>query len=257
MKRFAEMQRDFAGAVLDPEAAVPAPLSGRGVASPSRRFGVYRNNVYASLIDVLAERFPVVARLVGEGFFRAMARAYVEREPPRSAVLIRYGVSFPDFIADFAPAASVPYLADMASLEWAWHAAYHAPDAVPLPLAELAGAIDHAEDAVLTLHPSLSVVRSIYPILSIFELNTQAGDVPPTRLEGGEDALVARPRLEVELRRLPKGGASFLLALKEEKSIGEAAAIACGQHPSFDLQANLAGLIAGGAIVGVTPQPRD
>jgi hypothetical protein len=258
MKRFAELQRDFAGAVLDPEAAVPAPLSGRGVASPSRRFGVYRNNVYASLIDVLAGRFPVVVRLVGEEFFRAMARAYVEREPPRSAVLIRYGVGFPDFIADFAPAASVPYLADMASLEWAWHAAYHAPDAMPLPLAELAGAIDHAEDAVLTLHPSLGVVRSpYYPIVSIFELNTQAGDVPPTRLEGGEDAFVARPCLEVELRRLPEGGASFLLALKEEKSIGEAAAIACGQHSSFDLQANLAGLIASGAIIGVTPQPRD
>jgi len=254
MSRFAELQREFAGAVLDPEAAVPAPLTRKAGASPSRRFGVYRNNVYASLIDVLAGRFPVVARLVGEEFFRAMARAYIEREPPRSAVLIRYGVSFPDFIAGFAPAASVPYLADMASLEWAWHAAYHAPDAAPLPLAELAGAVDHAADAVLTLHPSLSVVRSLYPIVSIFELNTQTGDVPPTRLEGGEDALVVRPRLEVELRLLPEGGASFLLALKKEKSIGEAAAIAFGQASGFDLEANLAGLIAGGAIIGVTPR---
>jgi hypothetical protein len=257
MKPLADLQGEFAGAVLDPEAAVPAPLSRKAGASPSRRFGVYRNNVYASLIEVLAGRFPVVARLVGDEFFRAMARAYVEREPPRSAVLIRYGVSFPNFIAGFAPAASVPYLGDMASLEWAWHAAYHAPDAAPLPLAELAGAIDHAEDAVLTLHPSLSVVRSPYPIVSIFELNTQAGDVPPTRIEGGEDALVVRPRLEVELRLLPKGGASFILALKEEKSIGEAAAIAFGQHPIFDVEANLAGLMAGGAIIGVRPQPRD
>ena len=254
MKRFAELQREFAGAVLDPGAAVPAPLARKAGVSPSRRFGVYRNNVYASLIDVLAGRFPVVARLVGDEFFRAMARAYVGREPPRAAVLIRYGVSFPDFIAGFAPAASVPYLADMASLEWAWHAAYHAPDAAPLPLAELAGAVDHAADAVLTLHPSLSVVRSLYPIVSIFELNTQTGDVPPTRLEGGEDALVLRPRLEVELRLLPEGGASFLLALKEEKSIGEAAAIAFGQASGFDLEANLAGLIAGGAIIGVTPR---
>jgi Putative DNA-binding domain len=256
MKRFAELQREFAGAVLDPGAAVPAPLARKAGVSPSRRFGVYRNNVYASLIDVLAGRFPVVARLVGDEFFRAMARAYVGREPPRAAVLIRYGVSFPDFIADFAPAASVPYLADMASLEWAWHAAYHAPDAVPLPLAQLAGAIDHAEDAVLTLHPSLSVVRSPYPIVSIFELNTQAGDVPPTRLEGGEDALVARPRLDVELRRLPQGGASFILALKEKKTLGRAAAVALEDVPSFELEANLAGLIASGAIVAVTADPR-
>jgi hypothetical protein len=251
MRRFADLQREFAGAVLDPEAAVPAPVSRQAGGVPSRRFGVYRNNVHASLIDVLAGRFPVVARLVGEEFFRAMARIYIESEPPRSAVLIRYGASLPDFVASFPPAASLPYLADMARLEWAWHAAYHAEDAVPLPLVELAGAVDRAEDAVLTLHPSLGIVRSPYPIVSIFELNRQGGDVPATQLEGGEDGLVARPRLEVELRRLPQGGASFILALKAEKSLGEATAIALGEAPGFDLEANLAGLIASGAIVGV------
>lgn len=257
MSRFAELQRDFAAAVLDPEAVVPAPLSRKAGTSPSRRFGVYRNNVYAGLIDVLAGRFPVVARLVGEPFFRGMARVYVAREPPRSAVLLRYGASFPDFVAGFAPAASVPYLADMASLEWAWHAAYHATDAAPLPVIELAKAVDRAADTVLALHPSLSVVRSAHPIVSIFELNMQGGDVPPARLEGGEDALVARPRLDVELRRLPASGAPFILALKEGQTIGEAAAAALARVPGFDLQANLAGLIASGAIIGVRPEPRD
>ena len=175
MRRFADLQREFAGAVLEPEAAVPAPVLRKAGGVPSRRFGVYRNNVYASLIDVLAGRFPVVARLVGEEFFRAMARIYIEREPPRSAVLIRYGASFPNFVASFPPAASLPYLADMARLEWGWHAAYHAEDAAPLPLADLARAVERAEDAVLTLHPSLGVVRSLYPIVSIFELNRQGG----------------------------------------------------------------------------------
>lgn len=256
MRRFADLQREFAGAVLDPEAAVPAPVSRKAGGVPSRRFGVYRNNVYASLIDVLAGRFPVVARLVGEEFFRAMARIYIEREPPRSAVLLRYGRSFPDFVASFPPAASLPYLADMARLEWAWHAAYHAEDAAPVPLAELAGAVERAEGAVLTLHPSLGVVRSPYPIVSIFELNTQDGEVRATRLEGSEDALVVRSKLEVEIRRLPQGGASFILALKAEKSLGEATAIALGEAPGFDLEANLLRLIASGAVVGVAADPK-
>jgi putative DNA-binding protein len=254
MNRLADLQREFAGAVLDVEAAVPAPLARKDGGAPSRRFGVYRNNVYASLIEVLAGRFPVVARLVGEDFFRAMARVYVEQEPPRSAVLIRYGLSFPEFVASFAPAAPVPYLADVAALEWMWHAAYHAPDAVPLPLAALAAAVDQAEGAVLTLHPSLGVVSSYYPIVSIFELNAQDGDVPPTRLEaGGEDALVVRPRLDVEVRRLPEGGAPFILALKSGNSIAEACVMALCEAPGFDLQANLAGLIGSGAIVGIGP----
>lgn len=254
MNRLADLQREFAGAVLDIEAAVPVSLARNEGATPSRRFGVYRNNVYASLIEVLAGRFPVVARLVGDDFFRAMARVYIEQEPPRSAVLLRYGVGFPEFIASFAPAASVPYLADVASLEWAWHAAYHAPDAAPLPLAELAGAVDHAEGVVLTLHPSLSVVSSYYPIVSIFELNAQDGDVPPTRLEaGGEDALVVRPHLDVEVRRLPEGGAPFILALRSGKGIGVACATALCEAPGFDLEANLALLIGSGAIVGIGP----
>ena len=66
MRGFADIQRAFAGAVLYTDAAVPTPVSRKEGGVPSRRFGVYRNNVYASLIDVLAGRFPVVARLVGE-----------------------------------------------------------------------------------------------------------------------------------------------------------------------------------------------
>ncbi len=253
MSGFADIQRAFAGAVLDTDAAVPAPVSRKAGGVPSRRFGVYRNNVYASLIDVLAGRFPVVARLVGEEFFRAMARAYVEDEPPRSAVLLRYGAGFPAFVAGFPPAAPVPYLADMASLEWAWHAAYHAKDAAPAPLTDLSRAVEHAEHAVLRLHPSLGVVRSLYPIVSIFELNRQSGQVPAARLEGREDALVARPKLEVEIRRLPHGGAPFILALREGKTLGEAAVIAAEEAPSFALEANLAGLLASGAIIGIAP----
>ena len=251
MTGFPELQRAFASAVLDAEAPVPPAIARKIGGVPSRRFAVYRNNVYAGLIDVLAGRFPVVARLVGEEFFRAMARLYVEREPPAAAVLIRYGASFPDFIAGFPPAAFVPYLSGIAALEWAWHSAYHAADTVPFPLQALASAADHAEDAALSLHPSLGIVRSPYPIVSIYELNLQGGDVPPTKVSGAEDALVARPRLEVEIRRLPKGGAAFILALKEGSPIGEAAAIALREAPEFDLEANLAGLITSGAIIGL------
>ena len=253
MTGFAELEAAFASAVLDAEAPVPERIARKAGGVPSRRFAVYRNNVYAGLIDVLAGRFPIVARLVGEEFFRAMARIYVEREPPASAVLIRYGASFPNFIADFPPAASVPYLADIAALEWARASAYHAADAVPLALAELASAADRAADTVLILHPSLSIVRSAYPIVSIYELNAEGGDVPPTRLEGAEDAFIVRPGLEVEIRRLPEGGARFILALKEGRTIGDAVAAALNEAPRFDLAANLAGLMASGAIVGLAP----
>jgi hypothetical protein len=258
MGELSDLQRDFAAAILTAKEAVPAPLTRKSGGTPHRRFGIYRNNVYASLIDVVQDRFRVVARLVGDEFFRAMARLYVEKEPPRSAVLLRYGESFPAFVAGFAPAGSVPYLADIAALEWAWHAAYHAADATPLPLDELAQIGVNPADAALTLHPSLGLVSSAYPIVTIHELHAGTSDPPQTKLEAeAEDALVLRPQFDVGIRRLPPGAVIFIEALRDEGSIGEAAAAALASAPDFDLEANLAGLMTSGAIVGVCGTPRQ
>jgi len=255
MTRLAALESSFAHAVLDAGAEVPPPLVRKAGGTPSRRFGVYRNNVYKSLVDVLAGRFPVAVRLVGDEFFRAMALVYVEREPPRSPVLLDYGGGFADFVADFPPAAPVPYLADVARLEWAWHAAYHAADAEPLPLTALEHAAPYAAGAKLTLHPSLHVVRSGYPVVTIWELAARDGEDEPARLPAdGEDALVIRPRLDVEVRRLPAGGAAFLYALRGGATLQDAAATAMTDASSFDLAANLTGLVASGAIVDIRVQ---
>jgi hypothetical protein len=253
MGKLDRLQQHFVAAILSARETLPASLAKRPGGEPHRRrFSVYRNNVYSSLIDVMQARFPVVARLVGEEFFRAMARVYVEQEPPRSAVLLSYGGSFPSFVAGFEPAGSVPYLADIAALEWAWHAAYHAADAAPLPLEELASVADHAGGLVLKLHPSLGLVSSVYPIVTIYELHEEGNEPPLTKLKvQGEDALVLRPHLEVEIRRLPIGAVTFIETIRDGGSIGEATMAALQRAPDFDLEANLAGPMTSGAIVGV------
>jgi hypothetical protein len=251
MDELNELQRDFAAAILTAKDALPKALTRKSGGVPSRRFDIYRNNVYSSLIDVVQARFPVVARLVGEEFFRAMARVYIEKEPPSSAVLLRYGASFPAFVASFPPAQSVPYLADTAALEWTWHAAYHAADAAPLALDELASVADRAGNAVFRLHPSLGLVSSAFPIVTIYELHAETSDPPQTKLGAeAEDALVLRPELDVEIRRLPPGAVMFIETLRDGKSVGESAAAALAKAAAFDLEANLVGLMTSGAIVG-------
>ena len=81
---------------------VPAAFKGAAQGRAERRFAVHRNTVAASLIEALQARFPVVQRLVGEDFFRAMARAFVALEPPSSPLLFLYGESFAAFIARFS-----------------------------------------------------------------------------------------------------------------------------------------------------------
>jgi hypothetical protein len=88
-------------------------------------------------------------------------------------------------------------------------------------------------------------------VISIWQLAAQDGENEPARLPAdGEDALVVRPKLEVEVRRLPEGGAAFVLALKEGASLQAAAARAMDEASAFDLAANLAGLMECGAFVG-------
>ena len=121
-------QADLAAALLAPERAAPAGLA------PQARLAVYRNNVVVSLTDALAAAYPAVLSLVGERFFKAAAGVYVRAEPPRSPVLITYGQSFAQFLEGFAPAAKLPFLADVARLERLWLEAYHAADAAPQPI---------------------------------------------------------------------------------------------------------------------------
>ncbi len=122
----------FSAALLDPARPCPAGLVAWNGSDPAPRLAVYRNNVVASLIDALATTFPVVHQLVGTDFFRAMAAVFVRQAPPSSPVLARYGDGFAAFVRHFGPAAGLPYLADVACLEFARVRAYHAADATPV-----------------------------------------------------------------------------------------------------------------------------
>ena len=110
-------QQAIAAALLDPAHPCPPGLTAWNGSDPARRFAVYRNNVIVSLIDALADTFAVTQELVGEAFFRAMAREFAYANPPTSPLLAFYGDTLPDYIEHFPPAASVPYLADVARLD--------------------------------------------------------------------------------------------------------------------------------------------
>ncbi len=204
------------------------------------------------LIKTLQARFPVVEKLVGEEFFAAMARIFVAKAPPRTPILTTYGDGFADFIAAFEPARELRYLADVARIEAARTRAYHAPDAAPIDRSRFAALDPHAVSEIrVTLHPSTEIVRSPYPIVTIWAMNSGEQPLAPIADWRGEDALVLRPYLEVEVRLLPPGGAAFLLAPSSGHTIREAAEAAFSEHPQFDLSRGLAELISSGVVVEI------
>jgi Putative DNA-binding domain len=252
MRPLVDSQREFAMALLDPALSIPLGLFGPDRRPSPKRFAVYRNNVVAGLIEAVQANFPATARIVGEEFFRAMARAYVVSEPPTSPILLDYGAGFPDFVARFEPAGSLPYLPDVARIERAWTEAYHAHEATPFDPSALAVIpLERISDICFTLHPSVRIVRSRFPALTIWRMNLADGLAAPVDLHsGGEDALVMRPAADVEVRSLPTGGAQFITALAKGNSLAEAAKSALKASSGFDLSANLAALIGVGIFVG-------
>jgi hypothetical protein len=239
----------FAQALLDPTAPVPQGIVSRDAREAKQRFAVHRNNVVAGLVKAIEARFPAVQKIVGKDFFVAMARAFVTAHPPRSPVLATFGDEFADFISAFEPARELAYLADVARLEAARTRAHHAADATPVGAGKLAMLeADAISGLRVELHPSLQIVRSKHPIVTIWAMNSGERAPAPIETWSAEDALIVRPHLDVEVRLLPPGGAVFLRALAEGRSLGEAAGAARADYRQFNLTGNLAGLIGWGLI---------
>ena len=230
--------------------ALPPGVTARDPAEVERRFAVYRNNVVHSLVEALAARFPVVQRLVGETFFRAMARLFIEAHPPTSPVLLSWGGTFPEFLGSFPPVAGLPYLSDIARLELARGRAYHAADAEPLPPEDLALAAHDPSGSHLALHPSVQLITSRFPVVSIWRTN-QPGETPaPLKADQAETALILRDRaFELPVRAIGLGDAAFVQSLRDEATLLACAAAAARVEPGHDPGPLLARLAQAGVFI--------
>ena len=238
----------FISALLDPSRPVPSGLvSPRGTAD-TKRFAVYRNNVHVSLVGALAARFPATRQMVGEEFFTGMARVYVGETKPKGPVLLHYGDSFPEFIAQFAPASGLPYLPDLARLEAAWTETYNAADAPVLAPAQLSEVSAGRPEALrLTLLPPTRVVRSRFPIGSLWSAHqTSAVEIPA--LSGSECVLLTRPEAQVRLTIIPPAAYAFITELGKGQDLAAAAGTVLARYSDFDPGSALVGLVSLGAF---------
>ena len=59
---------------------------------------VYRNGFLRTCTDVLMGNYPVVRAIVGDDYFRDLARGYIDQYPPTRTTLVGYGERLADFI---------------------------------------------------------------------------------------------------------------------------------------------------------------
>ncbi|UXU90086.1 HvfC/BufC N-terminal domain-containing protein [Burkholderia sp. S-53] len=246
------VRRDL-GAAADDAAAWIEP---DGLA-PRARLSIYRNTLTSVLVNALRLAFPAVQRLVGAECFEGAARRFIAASPPRSAWLDEYGAAFPACLAQLSDLASIPYLADVAHVEWQVNVVLHAPALPALDLAGLASLDDGALGALrLRPHPAARLVRCDFPADTIWRavLEQDTPAMHAIRLDDGPvHLLVQRVTEGVDVIRLGRDEHRIAAAL----FTGERVRDALSRVTHADGHALMAMLLARGCFVDAVPASDD
>ena len=223
-----------------------------------RGLGAYATNGGAGAERALASAFPCVVALMGEDAFALLARAYRLAHPPVRGDLALLGEGLADFIAVDPQLADVPYLADMARLEWLLDRAERAADATPRH--ESLQLLEQADPQALRLQlaPGAALWRSAWPVVTIRAAHQQPADGTEDPFAAarealsrgdGECAFVWRQGFKPCLAVLGEPAARFVEALLQEHSLGTAL-----DHAGADFQFEpwLLQALSQGALLGAT-----
>ena len=255
MPELLDLQLDLAAALRDAGASAVARRWLVGDAELlDKRLAIYRANVAASAAKALGGAYPVLRQVVGDEYFDGLAHAYRRLVPSISGDLTDYGAEFAQFLASFAPAQSLPYLPDLARLEWAVHRAYGAADAPawnPAPLAQLAPA--RQASIRLVWAPGSAIVDSAFPLVRIWQIHQpdHSGEFS-VDWSAAERALVTREGVRVTVSALGGGDAAFIGCSLSGATLGSSVEAALAADPAFDLGLVLTRAIASNAVCEFT-----
>ena len=238
MPSLLELQRNFSAALVGGQTA-PAGIE------------VYRGNVFGNCAQALAAAYPIVRKIVGEDFFDAIARVYARTHPSSGGDLNAFGAELAHFVARFPATQDLPYLPDVARMEWIAHRAYYARDNAPFDRA----ALNHVPPEQYTaLIPRLAagsaVLASDWPLARIWEVHQDdyVSD-PSVDLNAGQDRiLIFRPRWHIEVRSLSVGEYCFFTGALRSQPLGRLIESACTIDPEFDPSTALVRWINCGAL---------
>jgi hypothetical protein len=255
MPELLAIQQDFAAALRDGRrtAGVERWLAG-DADLVERRVAIYRANMVASAEKALAAAYPVIRQVVGDEFFHGLAREHQRGTPSTSGDLTEFGATFAQFLAAFEHTRSLPYLPDLARLEWAVHHACGAADAPAWDAAALGAVEPERQDALrFQWSPGLAVIESAFPIVRIWTIHQPGHDGEfGVDWNLAETALVARDGFAVTVAACSAADAAFLDASLAGATLVDAADATLSRHADFDLAALLGRALAARLICGFT-----
>lgn len=232
------LQSDFKNSVITSEENSLEKYIFENGLTAKNRLQIYRNNIFTTLTETLKNIYPVIESLVGEDFFAGVASHYMTLYPPISGDLNEFGHLFPEFLSQFKPAQSLPYLCDVANLEWAYHEVFSEERGSLFDFEKLEAVPEKKYNIIkFKLHPASRLLSSSFPILDIWRLcqvrngNEETVDIA----KGGQEIFIIRRQLEVTFEIVSKGEFALLSALKNGALFADACSDALRAESGIDI----------------------
>jgi len=234
------------------------PVAARlvGGVHPDKRLDIHLRHYAASLIAVLHDKFAACAWLAGPDLVSDAALAYVHAHPPAQPCIAEYGGDFPQFLASYGRAPTMPYVESFALLEWAVGQVSIAIDLPPLSWSDIARiGSERLIESALSLQPGLRYLRSAWGVDRL--MTTYLSGTEPERFvlpESDTFIEVRGARGTVHLARLDGATFTFRRELVSGSSVGAAADRALELDSTFDPGEALRLLAHTGLVTTTTTQ---
>lgn len=233
-------------------------------AQSARGLLAYRANGHTLAERALQAAYPVVSAVLGAESFAMLARTLWHRHPPQRGDIALWGDALPAFMQDDPQLAGLPWLGDVARVEWALHRAATADDAWAEPASF--ALLQQADPAGLTLllAPGLYMVQSHWPVASI--VNAHLVGAPTLdeawrrcREPAGEIALVWRAGLRPRVATIEAPAATLLRLLLAgadlPRALDSTCEVADGLGAPFNVSDWLGLAVTDGVVLGAAHLP--
>ncbi|MEH6444174.1 MAG: DNA-binding domain-containing protein [Oceanospirillaceae bacterium] len=197
-----------------------------GPFSAQQLMNLYRNNFYISITEYLEACFPSVKALVGEQFFSQLAKAFIIQEPLASASIELYGEKFAKFIQHCEQAKSLPYLYDIAHLDWVLDRAKSVVEYTDFPFAQLQQVSAQEQLKIrFQLQPNTVLINARCPLLKIWH-GIKSGELESIDIQQQELVIVHPDKEEgVKCYNISQNQYDFLSAVANGNCLEELAAV--------------------------------
>ena len=222
---------------------------------------IHRNNVNHAHAAALAANFPAVRSLLGEQCFDVMAALYCSTTPTTCAVLAEYGGDVPAFIEGRTEFAELPFLSDVARLEWAANLSLHAAcdkSLTPEGLALLAQPAGTDADVHLTPVSSLQLLATPYPAEAIRRAAIENDADRLSRIAAAPQWLATyRTLAGLRIESLTSGEFSLLSSLGRSSRLSPAFAEALAVDPALQLPETIGRFLQLGLLAEASSNRRN